>query len=241
MSWAGRTFRIEGAVLAAWRAADARWHPLGDARASAGGALQEFVHGATGALATICAHPRAGAWWVIGAVRDRWYEAGAQLGALGWPLEDARATADGRGVLQRFGRDGDGDAPAGAIASHPGAGTYLVDAVIHEAWLAAGGERELGLPECDTLGCGDGRGRYSQFLGGVRSRIYWTARHGAALVPDPIFTAWYERGAERGPLGYPIAGPRAGEGGREVPFERGIARVAPGGDVHLEPAGGSAK
>ncbi|MBC7975664.1 MAG: hypothetical protein H7138_11860, partial [Myxococcales bacterium] len=88
VSWAGRSLPIRGAILAAWRAASG-WQPLGEERATAGGVVQCFVHAETGALATIGAHPVAGTWSVTGAIRDKWYETGAELGRLGWPREGA--------------------------------------------------------------------------------------------------------------------------------------------------------
>src|SRR5262245_19295629 len=76
----GRTYQVRGAVLDAWRADAEPWQPLGDECAIAGGVVQHFVHRMTAALASICSHPHTGTWWVTGAVSDRWYEAGAQLG-----------------------------------------------------------------------------------------------------------------------------------------------------------------
>ncbi len=242
VSWAGRSLPIRGAILTAWRAASG-WHPLGEERATAGGVVQHFVQAETGALATICAHPVAGTEWVMGAIRDKWYEVGAELGRLGWPREPARATLDPGGAIQRFG----GDAPTGAIASHPARGTYLIHADLHDTWLAAGGERALGLPECDTMLCGDGRGRYIQYarapveaapsgLRVARTRIYGHVRHGVHVVADPILAAWRGTDCERGPLGYPTAAVQADgdPGGMKMQFEHGAICVSPTGEVRFD-------
>ncbi|MBC7976316.1 MAG: hypothetical protein H7138_15200, partial [Myxococcales bacterium] len=116
-----------------------------------------------------------------------------------------------------------------------------------DAWLAAGGERALGLPECDTMLCGDGRGRYIQYAAPVeaaplglprvtRTRIYWHVRHGVRVVSDPILAAWRGTDCERGPLGYATAAVQAdGEpGGLTMTFEHGAIFVSPTGDVRFD-------
>jgi uncharacterized protein with LGFP repeats len=249
-SSADRMLALHGAVRDAWQA-QPRWRPVGDARQTAGGVIQHVVDAETGALATICAHPIAGTRWVTGAIRDKWHETGAQQGRLGWPCEDATATIAAGGMLQQFA--GDGTARMGAIASHPATGTCMVRGAIHDAWLAAGGERVLGLPECDTTLAGDGRGAYNQYRGATRSRIYWVVDgrgpptgsaaewrlgsidHGIFVVPAPILDAWRTALTHSGPLGYPIGSAKPDRaGGLTMAFEHGAIAVSARGEVTID-------
>lgn len=208
------------------------WTAIGNQTTCRGGTLQHFVDSTRGALATLCAHPEHGRWWVLGAIRDKWHEIGAVYSRFEWPCEPARLTRDGCGEIQRF----SGAEGVAAIVSHPEHGTFIVEPAIDVAWTALGGEEKLGLPECDTMG--GPQSRFNQFLGSARCRIYTTAAHGVVVVADPLFTVWYDSGGDRGPLGIPVGNERVAAlpGSREQPFERGTIRVSHDGEVCIVPA-----
>jgi uncharacterized protein with LGFP repeats len=241
VSWSGGTFCVSAPLLRKWLDSDPqdRWWPLGDAACCPDGAtrIQHFVDGPSGTLASICSHARTGSWWVAGSIRDKWYQLGASSGLFGLPVEDAWPTLDGRGRIQRFSPSST-VSPAGAIASHPDHGTFGVQGEIFDLWAATGYESGAGLPECDGMSCGDGRGWFAQFLGDVRSRIYRTAEFGTILIRDPFFRAWRELGAERSALGYPTRqeddGPVAGS--RRMCFEHGSILMSHDGKMRVSPA-----
>ncbi|WP_282783113.1 MULTISPECIES: YiiX/YebB-like N1pC/P60 family cysteine hydrolase [unclassified Nocardia] len=72
------------------------------------------------------------AYYVAGAIRDRWGEIGWEQGLLGYPVSDETATADGVGRFNRFDN--------GSIYWHPGTGAYEVTGQIHDKWAAEGYE-----------------------------------------------------------------------------------------------------
>jgi uncharacterized protein with LGFP repeats len=226
LSWCGGTFYLHGMILQKWMKAGGQeaWWPLGDVSFSRDGStrVQHFLNPGTGRLASICSNAETGMWWVTGSIRDKWYQLGAGTGSLGLPVEDERVCSGGEGHIQSF-RLPTLPTVSGSIACHPRIGTFSVHGEIHKFWAEAGYESEIGLPECDILMCGDGRGCYSQFRGKVRSRIYLTKTHGAVLIRDPFFSAWYALGAERGSLSYPVSAEEEGPtpGSSKVRFENG--------------------
>jgi hypothetical protein len=238
-SWSGGTFCVSAPVLRRWLDTDGRgrYWPLGDATSCPDTAtcIQHFLHVTAGTLASICWHPRTGAWWIAGSIRDKWYQLGASGGAFGPPIEDAWPTLDGRGRIQRFSPSAT-MSPGAAIASQPDHGTFGVQGSIFELWAATGYESGAGLPECDEMSCCDGRGWFCQFLGAARSRIYRTAEYGTIPIRDPFLRAWYELGAERSALGYPTRqeedGPAAGS--RRMRFENGSMLMAHDGKVRVQ-------
>ncbi|SUD47886.1 Uncharacterized distant relative of cell wall-associated hydrolases [Nocardia otitidiscaviarum] len=72
------------------------------------------------------------AYYVAGAVRDRWGEIGWEQGLLGYPVSDETTTADGVGRFNRF--------ENGSIYWHPSTGAYEVTGQIHDTWAAEGYE-----------------------------------------------------------------------------------------------------
>lgn len=196
--------------------------------------MQDFVHRTTATLATICSHPRFGTCWIIGVIRDKWYETGAHLGRFTWPVGPSRATLDQRGLVQLFAAHG--DPMLGAIISHPERGTFVVAPEIHAAWTSGGAERRFGLPDSDTRWTADGQGLFSWYVGAVRQGIYWSTRHGTVLLPEAILSAWRWLGGEQSELGLPVSGlTTPGQSGpNEVVFERGVIRADADGRIQVD-------
>jgi len=85
-------------------------------------------------------------------------------------------------------------------------GAHEVHGEIAERWQAVGGERSfLGLPTTDEQrldGPTGDAGGFAHFEGGS---VYWTARHGAAIVHGMVRDIWALLGWERSSLGVPVA------------------------------------
>jgi hypothetical protein len=104
----------------------------------------------------------------------------------------------------------------GAVYWSERTGAHEVHGEIAARWRAVGAERSfLGLPTSDaqrlTSGSADAFGQaadagetggFAHFQGGS---IYWTARHGAAIVHGMVRDVWALLGWERSPLGVPVA------------------------------------
>lgn len=121
-------------------------------------------------------------------------------------------------------------------------GAHEVHGEIAERWRALGGETSfLGLPTTDELrlaGSADATaeadehlapGGYAHFEGGS---IYWTARHGAAVVHGMVRDIWALLGWERSALGLPVA---------DVRYERSTGTFSgcfEHGTIAWSPAGG---
>ncbi len=89
-------------------------------------------------------------------------------------------------------------------------GAHEVHGAIAERWREAGGETSfLGFPTTDEQALAGARpghdprpGGFAHFEGGS---IYWTPRHGAAIVHGMVRDIWALLGWERSPLGVPVA------------------------------------
>jgi len=83
-------------------------------------------------------------------------------------------------------------------------GAHEVHGGIAAKWHEAGGESSLlGLPTTDVLPLAEGReGGCTHF---ERGSVYWSPRHGAAVVRGMVRDIWVLLGAERSALGVPVA------------------------------------
>lgn len=132
---------------------------------------------------------------IWGAVRDKWYERGAENGFMGFPKTDELTTANGRGKYNDFDN--------GSIYWTPQTGAHEVHGLIRDKWLALGAENShLGFPITDELPTPDTIGRFNHFEGGS---IYWTPQTGAWEVHGEIRNKWEALRWERGVLGYPVS------------------------------------
>jgi hypothetical protein len=100
-----------------------------------------------------------------------------------------------------------------------GVGAFEIHGAIREKYELLDLGRVLGMPVTDESSCADGAGRFNRFTGGV---IYWHPNSGPFALHGPILDTWRHRGAERGPLGYPIADELATpDGATAVLFQNG--------------------
>ncbi|WP_113811448.1 hypothetical protein [Blastococcus sp. TBT05-19] len=153
----------------------------------------------------------AGAWRVDGPVRDAWMTAGADGGALGMPVADARLTADGVARI--------GDFQGGSVSVHPVAGTHVLPAPVVVAWRAEGGETgSLGYPTSGAVPTADGRAVVVTF---ERGEVHATATAGYALS-GAVLDRYRAAGGVSGELGRATTGVTAlAGGGRFAHFQGG--------------------
>lgn len=115
---------------------------------------------------TVLWSPSTGAHEVRGAIAVTWRALGADRSAVGYPVSDERATADGRGRYNDF--------TAGSVLWSPATGAHEVRGTIRAAWSAAGAEAgSLGYPLTDEYAAPGGRAE--DFQGG---RLVWSASTG---------------------------------------------------------------
>jgi uncharacterized protein with LGFP repeats len=111
-------------------------------------------------------------------------------------------------------------------------GAHEVHGEIAARWRSAGGEASfLGLPITDEVrleGAGAAAAGYAHFEGGS---IYWSARHGAAIVHGMVRDIWGLLGWERSSLGLPVGDVRYDRETGELSgcFERGTIVWSPAG------------
>ena len=85
-------------------------------------------------------------------------------------------------------------------------GAHEVHGEIAERWQAVGGERSfLGLPTTDEQRLDGPTGDAGGFAHFECGSVYWTARHGAAIVHGMVRDIWALLGWERSSLGVPVA------------------------------------
>lgn len=97
----------------------------------------------------------------------------------------------------------------GAVYWSERTGAHEVHGAIAERWQSVGGEASfLGLPTTDEQRLGDAvdetgaaTAGFAHFEGGS---IYWSARHGAAIVHGMVRDIWALLGWERSSLGMPV-------------------------------------
>ncbi|WP_448811117.1 LGFP repeat-containing protein [Agromyces bauzanensis] len=118
----------------------------------------------------------------------------------------------------------------GAVYWSERTGAHEVHGEIAARWSELGGGSSfLGLPTTDEQPLDGVHGGYAHFEGGS---IYWTARHGAAVVHGMVRDIWALLGWERSALGLPVA---------DVAFDRVTGEFSgcfEYGTVSWSPAGG---
>lgn len=125
--------------------------------------------------------PTTGAREVLGAIRDRWRQAGAQASPLGYPTSDQWVTADGVGRTNSF--------ENGAAYWTPTTGAILLHGPVHAAWVAGGAEAvALGYPVRDTYPVTEGQA--TDFEHGT---ITWNATTGETTVVGETEVSAYQR------------------------------------------------
>ena len=129
------------------------------------GRVRDFERG------TIYWTPATGAHEVHGDIRLKWARFGGGRSFLGYPLTDETGTPNRRGRFNHF--------EHGSIYWTPTTGAHEVHGAIRDKWASLGWERSrLGFPTSDEKAVPNGRGRISEFEGGV---IIWTPEGGAQV------------------------------------------------------------
>ncbi|MGY2084925.1 N-acetylmuramoyl-L-alanine amidase [Blastococcus sp. SYSU DS0539] len=205
---------VRGAVGAAWLASGGPGGPLGYPLAgerdtpAAGGRTQAFQQGAVyWSMAT-------GARTVRGEIAAAYETAGGPGGALGLPLAEAVATADGAGRTQSF--------QGGSIVWSATTGAQVVRGAVGAVWQASGGVTgPLGMPRAgETDVPGRPGARMQEFQAGT---VYWAAATGARIVRGDIAASYDAAGGAAGLLGLPVteAVATADGAGRVQTFQSG--------------------
>ncbi len=84
------------------------------------------------------------AYYVTGAIRDKWATSGAEGGWLGYPISDETKLPDGQGRMNRF--------EHGVVYWSPGTGAYAVTGAVLDQWSRAGFEvSSYGYPTADPV------------------------------------------------------------------------------------------
>lgn len=205
-----------GAIGDYWRSAGGAAGWLGgctsDELPVAGGVVQRFAGG------SVYWSGSTGAHGVRGGIGRLYEQLGGASSDLGLPVTSEIPTAGRTGAYTLFQR--------GSIVWGPGTGASVVRGAVRDRWLAAGGPAGvLGLPTASETAAAGG-GAVGRFEGGA---LYWSAGTGARVVRGGIGAHWGALGAERGPLGYPIAdeAPTPVKDGAQQPFQRGTVVWSP--------------
>lgn len=107
------------------------------------------------------------AYFVAGAIRDKWGETSWETGYLGYPDSDEVTTSDGAGRFNRF--------EHGMIYWHPDTGAHVVTGTVLDAWAAADYERgSYGYPVAEQASPDEGATVEQQF------------QHGSITAPGPV-------------------------------------------------------
>ncbi|MGY1754897.1 LGFP repeat-containing protein [Blastococcus sp. SYSU D01042] len=226
VDWFGSTQSPGGSAI------DAKYKQLGGATGQMGAPTSPFICGLTnGGCFQMFTHgriywsPATGAWTQWGAIFEKWFSAGTEWGALGYPVMDVGCGLIGGGCFQHFER--------GSIYTSPATGTTMVLGAVRDKWASVGWEnsKQLGYPTQDVV-CGlVGGGCYQMF---ERGNIYSSPATGTHFVSDPVRQKWYTTGTEWGSLGYPVSSTACGlaDGGCYQHFERGSIYSSPSTGTH---------
>jgi len=142
------------------------------------------------------------------AINDKYAQVG---GFLGNPVTDVEFGGKNYEIPYR-------EYEHGAIYVTPH-GVHEVHGAIYQKYVALGAETGfLGFPETDELGTTFGTGRFNHFQKGS---IYWSPATGAWSIHGHVRDKWWQMGAERGYLGFPVSDIEQVSSGNVSFFERG--------------------
>jgi uncharacterized protein with LGFP repeats len=159
-----------------------------------------------------------GAHETVGPIATRYLSAGAEGGALGYPVTGTVFV--GGGSANRF--------QHGRISSQPSLGTFLLLGAVAARFAAAGGEGgALGFPVSDLIHVEGGTAAAFQ-----HGRIAAATGGAAYLVRDVLAEAYDRSGDEGGPLGFPLAEEVPAGGGRVQRFAHGRISWSPANGAH---------
>ncbi|WP_136609649.1 GH25 family lysozyme [Sinomonas albida] len=221
-----------GPIRDAWKATGFEGGPLGYPTSGVvgglanGGTYQNYQNGAiiwnqaTGAQVS----PN-------GPIRTFWLNSGAEQGPLGYPTSGVVCGLAGGGCYENF--------QNGAIMWSQATGAQLSPSgPIRTAWLNSGAEQgPLAYPTTGVVTGLVNGGTYQNYQNGA---VIWSQATGAQLSPSgPIRTAWFNSGAEQGPLAYPTTGVVTGlvNGGSYQNYQNGAVIWSQATGAQLSPSG----
>lgn len=179
-----------------------------DCNRKKGGCVQFFVHGA------IAWSPATGARVVRRAVNDGWWWY-ADMGTVGYPLEDTVCGLRDGGCRQRF--------ETGTFSWSSRTAAQWTITPIQGRYAATGAENgHLGYPTTETRCNSFTRGCHQHFQRGTVTWM-WAAPGPTRVLVGPIQAAWVAMGGENGRLGYPTGERACGlaRGGCRQQFQYG--------------------
>jgi hypothetical protein len=164
------------------------------------GHLQRYRHG------RIYWSQRTGPHYLTGHVLHHYVALGELTSPLGLPAIDITPTRDNSGEHARF--------EHGGIYQRHGHGAHALWGAIWNKWLAANGTLgPLGYPTSDLSRTASRTGHFADFVGGS---IYQHHNLAAHLLLAQVAAKYRVLGAEKSPVGYPIADEAAATDGKGV-------------------------
>ncbi len=138
-------------------------------------------------------HPATGAQALSNEMVDKYGTVGYETGFLGYPVNDVRELANGKGRAQAF--------QNGSIYFSEATGARIVNGAIGAKWAELGWEQGfLGMPETDEIKLPDGKGVLQKYQGG---HMYYSPETGANAIVGIIWDRFTKEGYESA-LGYPV-------------------------------------
>lgn len=192
--WFGSTqIPVTGAIQTYWLAqggaSSKQGAPTSRAACSVNYCVQTFKGG------TVASTKNHGTFVVSGTVSfTAWKKAGAQKSALGYPYSKQTYSAASKTYIQRF---------TGGYTVTKGAKTYLVTGSAAKVWRSSGGRTgSLGLPK-KNVSCTKTGKCVQKF---AKGRITVHPKYGTRKVTGGIATFWIKKKAQKGAIGWPVAG-----------------------------------
>jgi uncharacterized protein with LGFP repeats len=198
MYWSSATgtHTIGGGIRAKWSASGSEWGPLGYPISDeqygnrGGGAYQLFQGGRIYYLSN------GQSFVILNNMIDRWNQANAEWGVLGYPITDTICGINNGGCYQMFQNNI-------AIYWSSASGAHTIAGGIRAKWGANGSEwSPLGYPTSDEQYGNNGGGAFQLFQGG---RIYYLASGQSFIVLTNIYNRWNQSGADWGSIGNPTS------------------------------------
>ena len=159
--------------------------------------------------------------FITGAMYNAWAKFGRENFAGGYPAADQVCGLAGGGCYQQFER--------GRIYYSASTQPAYITGALYTKWNKLGREKWGGGYPTASRVCGlVARGCYQQFQ---HARIYFSANSNAQMITGAFFTAWAQRGAQNGPLGFPTSDATWSRDGlsQVQTFEHGTITIPSGG------------
>ncbi len=191
------------------------------ALAGTGGVKQDFSQ-----AVSLYQAPGAPAFWISGALRDRYQAEGAQGGRFGWLRADQEAGPNNGWIAKTASYDD--------IYWSAGTGAKWLGGRIQVKYLEQGGPGgHMGYPATDPTAIGVG-GEYADFTNAVTITLAGSARS-AFWISGALRDRWRAEGGATGRLGFPTSDqlPTSGRNGLYVLIGGAAILWGPGTGAHL--------